>query len=186
MTALPIGIGRTLAAGLVSIAALSAPVYGYAAEAATSQAALVKALANSKLTLADGIRQATKNGGAAISAKFEFDDAGKLSLSVYTADKGLAVAAEENVLEELSGSPEAASWKPETEVFKDVPHVSRAATQLTLMSMSRASLPELIHKAQQQAKGIVLSATPEIRKGKPAVVIQMVNAGKLTELQYPL
>jgi len=43
-----------------------------------------------------------------ISAKFELED-GKLSLSVYTAGKGLSVAPERNVLQELSGSPDRTS-----------------------------------------------------------------------------
>lgn len=107
------------------------------AHAATeSQSDLVAALSKSKLTLADGIRQAAKSGEVAISAKFEFDDGGKLSLSVYTAEKGLSVDPEKNVLKELSGSPEQSQWKPEVEVFKDVPHVARSAEQLTLLSLT--------------------------------------------------
>ena len=43
---------------------------------AASQADLVAALSKSKLTLADGIRQATSDGEAALSAKFEFDNQG--------------------------------------------------------------------------------------------------------------
>lgn len=92
-------------------------------------AKLAGALKQSKLTLADGIRQAGRNGAAVISAKFEFDDAGKLSLSVYAAQKGTATAPEGNVLEELSGSPEQAAWAPQVEVFKDVEHVARSSEQ---------------------------------------------------------
>src|SRR2546426_10709669 len=86
--------------------------------------ALLKALPKAKVTLAQGIQQAAKgSGGAApISAKFEMDDKGMLSLSVYVADKGLDKSAEHNVLKELSGSPESAAWTPETETFKDVEH----------------------------------------------------------------
>ena len=67
-----------------------------AAEPAASQAVLVAALSKSKLTLADAIRQAAKTGDVAISAKFEFDDAGKLSLSVYTAERGAAERASDS------------------------------------------------------------------------------------------
>jgi hypothetical protein len=42
---------------------------------------LVQALSKSKLTLLQGVRQAAKDHGAVISAKFELED-GKLSLSV--------------------------------------------------------------------------------------------------------
>src|SRR5471030_1935976 len=71
--------------------------------------AVAQALSKSKISLLDGIRQSSHGSAAAISAKFELED-GKLSLSVYTAEKGLAVPAEQNVLQELSGSPEQDKW----------------------------------------------------------------------------
>src|SRR5262249_32248336 len=83
---------------------------------------VLQALSRSKHTLADGIKQAAKSPAEAISAKFEMED-GKLSLSVYTVAKGLDADAEHNVLQELAGGPDADTWKPETEVFKDVEHV---------------------------------------------------------------
>src|SRR5450759_4069851 len=76
-----------------------------AAESGRDQAALIKALPQSKHSLMDGLRQATKPPEVPISAKFEFDDAGKLSLSIYTAEKGISLEPEKNVLKELSGSP---------------------------------------------------------------------------------
>src|SRR5438034_10567611 len=98
--------------------------------------ALLEALGKSKHTLIDGVRQAAKGSAVPISAKFEMED-GKLSLSVYTAEKGLSVAPEKNVLQELSGSPEEEKWTPKAEVFKDVPHVARSSEQLTLMALGR-------------------------------------------------
>src|SRR4051812_20435113 len=74
-------------------------------------AKLIAALPKSKMTLAQGLEQATKGQETPISAKFEMDDKGALSLSVYTAEKGLGTAADHNVLKELSGSPEGAAWK---------------------------------------------------------------------------
>ena len=153
---------------------------------AAGQANLVAALAKSKLTLADGIRQATHDGEVAISAKFEFDDTGKLSLSVYSATKGLCVAAEENVLEELAGSPEQSAWKPEVEVFKDVPHVARSSEQLALLSLARLTLLDLIGKVQPAHRGTVFSITPEIKQHKPVAVVLVANGGKVTELTYNL
>ena len=126
------------------------------------EAALLKALPNSKMSLADGIAQAAKSNGVPISAKFEFDDHGKLSLSVYTAEKGLTVAPAQNVLKEVSGSPEQASWKPEVEVFKDAEHVTRASEHLTLMSDSPYSLIDFINKAQARAPGNAFSITPTL------------------------
>jgi hypothetical protein len=159
---------------------------GASAAHCAGQADLVAALAKSKLTLADGIREATKDGGVAISAKFEFDDAGKLSLSVYSAKKGISVAAEENVLEELSGSPEQSPWKAEVEVFKDGPHVARSSEQLALLSLTRLTLLDLISKAQPAHRGIVFSITPEIKQRKPVAVVLVANGGKVTELTYNL
>ena len=96
---------------------------------------LLKQLPKSKLSLLDGIKQLTKGDEVAISGKFELEN-GKLSLSVYTVEKGLGADPEHNVLKEFAGDPTGAAWKPEAEVFKDAEHISRASMQLTLMSMT--------------------------------------------------
>lgn len=151
------------------------------------QAALVKALPQSKLALIDGIQQAAKAGGAPISAKFEFDDAGKLSLSVYTAENGLNVDPEHNVLKELSGSPEQDRWNPEIEVFKDVPHVKRSSEQLTLMRLSPFTLVDILAKVQKTHRGAVFSIAPAIQGHKPIfVVLKDAGGGKVAELDYNL
>ncbi len=147
---------------------------------------LLKALPASKMSLADGIQQAAKSDGAPISAKFEFDDHGKLSLSVYTAEKGLAVAAEKNVLKELSGSPEQATWTPEVEVFKDAEHVTRASEQLSLMSASHYSLVDIVNKAQTRAPGTAFSITPGVFKGIPIALVELAVKGAVVELLYNL
>src|SRR5438552_18726314 len=116
--------------------------------------ALLEALGKSKHTLADGMRQAAKGGAVPISAKFELED-GKLSLSVYTAEKGLSVPAEKNVLQELSGSPEQDKWTPKVEVFKDVSHVARSAEQLTVMALGRKSLVAVIAEVRKTHPGAV-------------------------------
>src|SRR6059058_22638 len=97
--------------GILGLFALCATAAAFSSLAALSDdsAALVKALAKTKHTLADGIKQVSKAPETAISAKFELDDNGKLSLSVYTAEKGLGVDAEHNVLKEYGGSPESAA-----------------------------------------------------------------------------
>ena len=159
-----------------------------AADASKGEASekLLKALPNSKLSLADGIQQAAKTDGAPISAKFEFDDHGKLSLSVYTAEKGLTVAPEKNVLKELSGSPEQASWAPEVEVFKDAEHVTRASEHLKLMSGSAYSLLDIVNKAQMRAPGTAFSITPGIFKGIPVAMVELAVKGAVVELLYNL
>src|SRR5947207_2391122 len=146
--------------------------------------ALIEALGKSKHTLADGMRQAAKGGAVPISAKFEMED-GKLSLSVYTAEKGLSVEPEKNVLQELSGSPED-KWEPKVEVFKDVPHVARSSEQLTLMALGRASLAQIIERAEKSQSGMVFSVTPVIRNHKPAAEVLVADKGKVKKLLQPL
>ncbi|MBI1852259.1 MAG: hypothetical protein HYR85_18105 [Planctomycetes bacterium] len=149
-------------------------------------AALLKVLSKSKLTLAQGIQQAaSKSPDVAVSAKFELDN-GKLSLSVYTAEKGLGGDAEHNVLEELAGSPEAEKWAPETEVFKDVEHVARSAQQLTLMSLSPLSLIDVLKKAEKDQSGTIYAITPVLRDRKPQFVVLVAAKDKTVELDYDL
>jgi len=149
-------------------------------------AALLKVLSNSKHSLADGIRQATKSTEVPISAKFELDDNGKLSLSVYTAENGLTTDAEHSVLKELSGSPEAAAWNPEVEVFKDPEHLKRAAEQQTLMTLSQMSLLDVIAKAQKQQPGTVFSITPGVVGHQPKFNVLVANNGRVITLAYDL
>jgi hypothetical protein len=149
-------------------------------------AKLLPTLSRSKHTLAAGIKQAAaKSPEVAISAKFELEE-GKLSLSVYTAEKGLGADAEHNVLKELSGSPEAAQWKPQVEVFKDVPHVSRSAQQLALMSLSRLSLLDVLEKAEKDQRGTAFSITPVLHDRKAQFVVLVAAEGKVVELRYDL
>jgi hypothetical protein len=172
----------TLAAMLSGAALAASPAF--AADSGRDQAALVKALSQSKHSLMDGLRQATKPPEVPISAKFEFDDAGKLSLSIYTAEKGVSVDPEKNVLKELSGSPAQDKWTPEVEVFKDVPHVARASQQLTLMSISKLALVDIVAKAQKEHGGTVFSVAPMIRDRKPVFVMLVNDKGKVMEYDY--
>jgi hypothetical protein len=157
-----------------------------AAETGASHAKLMEVLPQSRFTLAQGIEQATaKAPEAAISAKFEIHN-GHLALSVYTAEKGLNGDAEHNVLKELIGSPTESKWKPEVEVFKDVPHVSRSAQQLALMSLTKVSLLDVIKKAEDDEGCKVFSITPTIRDGKAVFVVLAAGPGKAREFQYNL
>lgn len=146
---------------------------------------LIKALPNSKHSLREGILQVAKTPATSISAKFEIED-GKLSLSVYTAGKGLGGDAEHNVLQEFGGSPEAAEWKPEVEVFKDVEHVARASQQLTLMALSSSSLVDVIDKVAKTQSGTVYSITPVLRGRKPQFVVLVADKGRRIEVAYDL
>jgi hypothetical protein len=147
--------------------------------------AVAQALGKTKVTLADGIKQAAHGSAVAISAKFELED-GKLSLSVYTAEKGLAVPAEKNVLQELSGSPEQDKWAPATEVFKDIEHVARSAEQLAVMALGRKSLAAVIAEVQKTHSGTVFSITPAIKNHKPVAVVLIASKGKVVTVTQPL
>ena len=172
------------AAGLLALVASGATSLARSAAAGPDEA-LLKALSGSKHSLVDGIQQVSKGPEAAISAKFELED-GKLSLSVYTAGKGLAVEAEHNVLQEYAGSPEGSAWKPEVAVFEDVEHVARSAQQLTLMALSPSTLADIARKAEKDGAGTVYSITPALRERKPVVVVLVSDKEKSTELDYDL
>ncbi len=177
-------LGTALAAATLGlVAAHSSLAKQYADEETT---ALLQVLGNSKLSLADGVRQVSKGGEAAISAKFELDDNKKLSLSVYTAEKGLGEDPEHNVLKEFSGGPEQAPWSPEAEVFKDLEHVSRASEHLTLMALTKHSLADLIAMAQKQHTGMVFSAIPEVQNHRPVLVVLVADQGKVHDYRYDL
>jgi hypothetical protein len=155
--------------------------------------ALCKEITKTKASLGDGIRQASKEE-TPISAKFEFDDKGKLSLSVYTAAKGTNVDAEHNELKEWTGTPDGGQWRPTSETFKDVEHVARATEQLTLMALTSKTLVEIAAKADKEQLGSTYSITPVLRgKGKgmgigmPAYFeVRFLDKGKITEVKYNL
>jgi hypothetical protein len=177
-------LAAALVSAVLSIAVpLSSLAKSYVDEETT---ALLQVLNNSKVIMAEGVQQLTKGSEAAISAKYEFDDNKKLSLSVYTAEKGLGEDPEHNVLKEFSGSPEKAPWTPEAEVFKDIAHASRASGQLTLMALAKHSLADFITMAQKQNKGMVFSANPEIQNHRPVLVVLIADKGKVSEIRYDL
>lgn len=171
---------------LVTLVLFSASLATVSAGGGDDHEKIPDALGASKHTLADGIRQAGKAPEAAISAKFELDGKGELSLSVYTVAKGLDTDAEKNVLKELSGSPAGEQWTPAVEVFEDVPHVSRASQQLTLMALSRFSLLDVLAKAEKRQPGTAYSITPVLRDRKPVFVVLFANDGKTAEVAIDL
>jgi hypothetical protein len=176
--------GRVMVPAVVMVASCFAGSYAAGAESQSDEA-LLKALSGSKHTLAAGIQQAqAKAPEAALSGKFEMDDKGELSLSVYTVQKGLAADAEHNVLKELSGSPAGAAWSPGVEIFADVPHVARSAEQLAIMALSPMSLLDVIGKAQKDQPGTVYSVIPVFRDRKPLFAVKVSSGGKTVPLWY--
>ena len=177
------GFARWIAT-TASVLALSAPRFGRAYGDQEAKA-LLEALPKATVTLAAGIKQAAQSPAVAISAKFEMDEKGELSLSVYTAARGLGADAEHNTLQELSGGPESGSWKPEVETFKDPEHVARASEQLTLMRLTRVSLFDVATRAAKHG-GTVFSVTPSTSRGKAVFVARLADHGKVRELSFDL
>ena len=172
---------------MFTVAALIALITPFTASAAGGgDAETIKRLSQSKHTLVDGIRQAEQANGSAISAKFEYED-GKLWLSVYTAKEGRGRDAEHNTLMELKGEPNAAAWKPATEVFEDKEHLTRSAMHLTLMQLTKMSLADVVAKAASGQTGTPYSAIPTIQDGKAVVVVLFASPdGKSTAVNVDL
>lgn len=134
--------------------------------------ALIAKLKESKLSLVDGIKQAEKQYGLAISAKFELED-GALNLSVYNAKAGRSKDAEHNVLVETAGDATKSPWAPKVEEFADKEHLTRAAMHLTVVETAKFGLAEAVQKLAK--KGTVYSITPAI-VGNAAVYTVLVAA----------
>ena len=170
-----------------SIFACTLVPFGLAAEQADAETAkLLAALPSAKFSLSSSLMQVTKGSEVPISAKYEMDDHGKLSLSVYTAEKGLGVEPDKNVLKEVAGSPEKASWNPETEVFKDVEHVARASEHLVLNALSQKSLLALVKDASARAGGTVFSIWPAVEGRKAVFVVLVAKNDKVSTLTYEI
>jgi hypothetical protein len=142
-------------------------------------------MTKAKASLAEGVRQSAQSE-VPISAKFELDQHGKLSLSVYTAAKGVAVPAESNVLKEWAGPPEVGRWSPTAETFTDAEHIARASEQLTLLALTSKTLLEILAKAEQEPLGSVYAITPVVRNKRAMFVVLLLQKGKVTELRYDL
>lgn len=163
-------------------AALVAVVASFPATAAgddQSARDLIVKLKESKISLADGIRQSEKQYGLAISAKFELED-GALNLSVYNAKEGRGKDAEHNVLTEAAGDASKSPWTPKLEVFEDKEHLTRSAMQLTLVQTSKLGVADAVKKVAN--RGTVYSVAPAI-VGNAAVYEVLVAApdGKSTK-----
>ena len=142
--------------------------------------ALLRAMGNAKVTLAQGIAQVAKGTEVPTEAKYEMDG-GKLMLSVYTSAKGFDTASEDNSFIEYKGDATGASWTPKKEVFADFKHIARAAQYHTLLSMTKMTIPAIIQKAS--AEGTVFSVKEKIRNGKPVFEV-MTARGNTAKTSY--
>ena len=144
---------------------------------------LLQELPKTRISLADGIKQKTGATEIPISAKFELKG-GRLKLSVYTAEKGLAVDAEHNVLMEYLGSPESSMWRPDVKIFEDYAHIARSAMYLTILQRSPHSLLDMIQRALEDRPGTVFSVKPKSVRGKHYFELLVAHQGTVVELHY--
>lgn len=171
---------------LISLVAIIAPSVR-ASDEDKGYGKVVQALPQSKIVLVDGLRT-VKAPAVPISAKFEIEDkpGGGLSLSIYTAEKGVHVDAKRNVLKELAGDPKMKPWKPTAETLKGADAVA-GTKQLLLLSKSKFSLIDVVRKAQKDQAGTVFAAIPSIKDGKPQCRVSIATrSGKVVEFAYDL
>ncbi len=131
----------------------------------------------SQISLAAGVAKVTAENGPVIEAKFELGDDGKLSLSVYPAQKGLAMDSERNVFQELSGDPTATPFAGSLATFDDQEHVLRSSRDLTLVQLSHIGVADAIAKASNL--GNVFWTIPTIKNKRAGYgVYALTSHGK--------
>lgn len=120
----------------------------------------------SRIKMSDAIQQLLGKYPAAIEAKLEIGDDGKLSLSIYTTQQPVTLDAKRNTFFELAGNPTLDAFAPSEAKF-DVPdeeHVTTAARDLTLIQTQHLSLLGAVQQAEWLIPdGIVYWCIPTIR-----------------------
>jgi hypothetical protein len=133
-------------------------------------------LADAELTMADAIAE---SGKEIIEAKFEPNEAGVLSLSLYPVDD-IALDSERTTFKELFGEATSASWAPEESVFTDTEHLTRSSRDLTLVQTSGLSLSAAIEKVQEEVPaGFIYWAIPTRRGTRAGYGIYTYDAGSV-------
>jgi hypothetical protein len=180
----------TLTAVVLSLATLAIALSSALASGPpqrTPDAKAVPLLGTAKISLLQGINKVQAKFGPVIEAKFELDDSGALSLSVYPVTKGLRTNAEFNVFEEAAGPATASPWKPSIEVFKDREHLTRSSFDLTVMQLSSINLATAVQRALAQQKGIAYWAIPTLQGKKTVIGVYIRSSdGKSHHLFVPV
>jgi len=128
----------------------------------------------SKISFVSAVSQVSKDHGPVIEGKFELDDSGKLSLSIYPLGKPMDVDAERNVFQELAGDPTVSPFKGDLSVFHDQEHLTRSSRDLTLMQLSTSSIADAAKKAPKT--GYVFWTIPTIRDGRAGYGVYYLTA----------
>jgi hypothetical protein len=133
----------------------------------------------SKTTMAGALAAVGGRYGAAIEAKFEIGDDGKLSLSIYPTGKGTSVDAEENSFQELAGDPTASPFAPTLSTFAvpDAEHLTRSSRDLTLVQTAALTLEQAVDLVDDQLPGgFVFWAIPTIRATESGYGVYALDA----------
>jgi hypothetical protein len=148
---------------------------GNSADAA-DDAALIKALAGTKVSLQQGLTTSQREGQP-ISGKFEMED-GKLQLSIYTAKAGKYF---EVIIDYTTGK--VAKSEPITE-GDDLSH---AKSQSAAMTKAKALLKDAVDKATRAAAGSrAVSVTPEVKGSHSIASIVLLKGTQLQTVTQQL
>jgi hypothetical protein len=174
---------KTLTAVVLSLAALTlalSSAFASGPPSRTPDAKAVPLLGTAKVTLLQGIRQVQAKYGRVIEAKFELDDSGALSLSVYGA-KGY------DVFTEVSGSPTSSPWKSSPEVIKAREDVVNSTFDLTILQQSKIGLATAVRRALAQQPGVAYWAIPTLKGGQPEIGVYVrASDGKSHQILIPV
>jgi len=177
----------TAALSLAAIAIVLGPASAAGPPHRTPDAGAVPLLDTAQITLVQGIKQVQAKYGPVIEAKFELDDSGALSLSVYPVTKSLNTNAEFNGFEEAAGPAAESPWKPSIEVFKDAEHLTRSSFDLTIMQLGHLKLATAVQRALAKQPGIAYWAVPTLQGKKPGIGVYVLSTdGKTHHLFIPV
>ena len=145
-----------------------------ATDARAPELANAKDALGSKISMADAVAQVEASTGTLVECKFEPDDQGNLSLSLYPVGKPITVDAKNNLFQEASGDPTATPFAPGLEVFHDFEHLTRSTRDLTLVQLSQLSVRDAV--AHGAELGYVYWAIPTMQNGRAGYGVYGVSA----------
>jgi hypothetical protein len=147
----------------------------------TPDAKAIPMLSQATVSLSQGIKQTQAKYGRVIEAKFELDDSGALSLSIYAAPSGY------DVFKEVSGSPTSAPWKPSAELITAREDLVNSAFDLTILQQGRLGLAAAVRQALAKQPGTAYWAVPTLHGKKPAIGIYIRSTdGKSHHVYIPV
>ena len=135
---------------------------------------LVKSLPRATVTLARALAM-VKPPAAALSAKYEVGDRGRVTLSIYIAVRGVRNA-DRASLEEVSGDPLAAKWSPRTERLRNAFDLADATTQRQLLAATQLTLQKIARTAEIDQPGMLFSVIPTVVAGKPKCIVLVLGS----------